>query len=80
MTMEIFVWEKTGDTLYWHQKNAQGQSAQHYFANIGLDDAWDPSNTAHATEAKRKQPGTTWKHRQPRTLQALAQNADPSAA
>ncbi len=38
LTMEIFVREKTGDTQYWHQKNAQNQSAQHYYANIGLGD------------------------------------------
>ena len=80
LTIEIFVWEKTGDTLYWHQKNAQGQSAQHYYANIGLgDDACDPSNTAHVTEARRKDKGTSWSHRPTRTLQTLAQNADTSA-
>ncbi len=75
------MWEMTGDTQYWHQKNAQGQSAQHYYANIGLgDDAWDPSNTAHLTEAKRKDKGTTWNHRASKPhLPALAQNADISA-
>ena len=36
--MEVYVWEMTGDTQYWYQKNAQGQSAQHYYANIGLGD------------------------------------------
>ena len=79
--MEIFVWEKTGNTQFWHQKNAQDQSAQHFYANIGLGaDAWDPSNTAHATEARRKIKGTSWDHRASRKLLALAQNADPSAA
>ena len=75
------MWEMTGDTLFWHQKNAKNQSAQHFYANIGLgDDAWDPSNTARITEAKRKDKGTSWSHRPPRLhLPALAQNADTSA-
>ena len=68
------MWEMTGDTQYWHRKNAQGQSAQHFFANIGLgDDACDPSNTAHVPAGRK------FEHRRLRKLLTLAQNADTSA-